>query len=121
MRTILTLGLMLALLTPCQAAESKRSSQPPDVVQSLVFSFQQEAIDKADKLSLQLASNLSEQEVVRRAVNPTRVELDTCGTDTREPWNCKVYTYDFGLAGLSVFFQEEEDNDWRVNGWWVDK
>ena len=49
---------------------------------------------------------------------PQSVSLDTCGSKTPAPWQCKQYKYSNGWGNsLYIRFQQGSDSVWRVNSW----
>ena len=49
---------------------------------------------------------------------PQSVSLDTCGSATRHPWQCKQYRYSNGWGNsLYIRFEQDPDSVWRVNSW----
>lgn len=64
-------------------------------------------------LSKSLAPGMTEAQV-NAMREPDTITLQTCGSSTPKPWQCKVYKY--GL-NLWVRFQETSPGDWRVNSW----
>jgi hypothetical protein len=67
-----------------------------------------------------LRKGMTEQEVVQIVgYQPNKVELQTCGQETREgPWSCKQYTYGNLYQNLRVTFAEVRGR-WVVNSWSV--
>ena len=66
-----------------------------------------------------LSDTMTEQEVINFLSNyPYKVSLKTCGSDTTEPWTCKILT--FGRPGdqLDVLFHRRLDGVWEVNSWY---
>jgi hypothetical protein len=67
----------------------------------------------------QLSDTMTEQEVINFLSNyPYKVSLETCGSETPEPWRCKLLT--FGRPGdrLTVTLHQRRDGVWEVNSWW---
>jgi hypothetical protein len=49
---------------------------------------------------------------------PHSVSLNTCGSATPNPWQCKQYKYSNGWgASLFIRFEQGGDSVWRVNSW----
>ena len=49
---------------------------------------------------------------------PHSVSLNTCGSATPHPWQCKQYNYRNGWgASLFIRFEQGSDGVWRVNSW----
>jgi hypothetical protein len=71
--------------------------------------------DPTSSLSKRLAVGMTEAQVSALRP-PDRVTLQTCGSNTPKPWQCKVYQY--GGASLWVAFREAEPDIWVVNSWW---
>jgi hypothetical protein len=70
--------------------------------------------------SLQLKEGMTEDTVLHTlGAPPTKVELKTCGQDLGKPWQCKSWGYGGLLNNLTIFFQKQADNLWRVNSWTV--
>lgn len=73
-----------------------------------------------DAISLTLREDLTEEQVIALAGQPTRVSVQTCGQQARE-WRCKAHNYDgprFSDGSLVVFFRQT-GGGWRVNSWKV--
>lgn len=60
------------------------------------------------------------EDQVKTAVGsaPQSVSLDTCGSSTSHPWQCKKYKYSNGWGNfMYIWFQQSPDSVWRVNSW----
>lgn len=68
-------------------------------------------------LSRKLDMGMTESQVKAIAGSePHSVSLETCGSQTPQPWTCKRYLYKSGLHSLYVNFQRVGDA-WVVNNW----
>jgi hypothetical protein len=65
-------------------------------------------------LSKSLAIGMTESQVTALR-EPDRVSVETCGSNTARPWQCKIYKY--GLNELWVRFQQTAPNMWQVIYW----
>jgi hypothetical protein len=71
-----------------------------------------------------LQRGMSEQQVTQVSSNrvPDRIVMTTCGTETPQPFPCKVFVYDGGLRTgqfdrkLSVVFEDVRGH-WVVSQW----
>jgi hypothetical protein len=73
-------------------------------------------------LSSQLKKDMSEQEASAAiGSSPDKVDLVTCGDETVNPWKCKTWIYNGGVAKnhLRVIFYQPKGGDWRVALWQV--
>jgi len=69
-------------------------------------------------MSKKLEVGMSEQEVKQLIGEPASVSIQTCGSSTPEPWQCKQYKYSDGWASfLIVYFLQLDGGGWRVNSW----
>jgi hypothetical protein len=78
----------------------------------------------ANAASLLLKQGMSEEAVVSAlGTQPISAELGTCGSKTRQPWQCKTWRYrdsPYGLGGRDLFIWFGEINGvWYVNNWSV--
>jgi len=55
-----------------------------------------------------LEQGMPEAEVASLIGNPNKISVRTCGSDTDNPWTCKVHEY------TSYFFPDEEKTDFTV-------
>ena len=93
-RTLLTLAVLIEFCSPLQASGW-------------------------GELSGHLAENMTEQQVVTALGHrPNKVELQTCGSKTSEPWTCKIYTFGEMTNNIKVLFQKI-DGAYLVNSWTV--
>jgi hypothetical protein len=49
--------------------------------------------------------------------DPQSVSLDTCGSETPHPWQCKEYKYANGWGGVLFIHFSQNTGVWRVNDW----
>ncbi len=69
------------------------------------------------EMSKELEVGMSEQRVKNVIGDPASVSVETCGSKTPDPWQCKNYKYEDGFMGfLTVYFLEVEGM-WLVNSW----
>ena len=52
---------------------------------------------------------------------PSEINMQTCGTATPTPWQCKVYIYKISAYPIDkmliIFFRQGENGSWIVNNW----
>lgn len=71
---------------------------------------------------LALDEGMSMKEVRRMMGDPDKSESRTCGSKTKSPWDCRIWTYEgYDDSGthhtLRVTFQRLDGGTWIVNGW----
>jgi hypothetical protein len=71
-----------------------------------------------------LSGDMTEQQVKQYLQNfPYTVSLETCGSDTPSPWQCKIFrftggtSYDDRRDELTVLLIQRFDGVWEVNSW----
>lgn len=70
--------------------------------------------------SLRLSENMTEQEAINAVGQPPNMaELDTCGSKTPNPWECRILTFGNRFDTLQILFYQDRDHIWRVTGWKV--
>lgn len=78
----------------------------------------------ASDVDLGYLSTLLEEGMTTRQVSdavgyrPSSVEQQTCGTQTAQPWECRIWIFSTGLHQLRVTFQKN-GSEWIVNSWQV--
>lgn len=67
--------------------------------------------------SSKLQPGMSESAVVQTiGFRPDTVSLETCGSQTNHPWQCKIYKFN-SWTTLWVYFAEDSGGQWIVNNW----
>ena len=65
-----------------------------------------------------LSVNMTEQGVINFLSNyPYKVSLMTCGSDTPQPWQCKMLTFTGPHESLTVLLSQRDDGSWKVESW----
>src|SRR5215468_10471747 len=88
---------------------------------ALVGSISTAAAGPLGDASARLNPAMTEQEVVQTVGSrPDKVEMQTCGGATRQPWTCRIYTFESFFFGerLTVYFRQA-GGAWVVNNWSV--
>jgi hypothetical protein len=88
---------------------------------ALVGSVSTAAAGPLGAASARLDPAMTEQEVVQTVgYRPDKVEMTTCGSATRQPWTCRIDTFESSFFGerLIVFFRQV-GGAWVVNNWRV--
>ena len=70
-------------------------------------------------MGIRLQEDMTENQVIQAlGYTPSAVALETCGSTTAHPWQCKIYRYGAVLDGeLDVYFAKDEHGTWVVNNW----
>ena len=92
------------------------------ILLNMVWATRAFADDEWGVLSGRLSPRMTEQQVMNAiGYRPNKVELKTCGTDSPGgAWQCKIYTFGGLYYHLTVYFQQDDtDQFWRVNSWTV--
>jgi hypothetical protein len=88
---------------------------------ALVGSVSTAAAGPLGNASARLNTAMTEQEVVQTVGSqPDKVEMQTCGSATKQPWTCRIYTFKsfFFAERLTVYFRQA-GGAWVVNSWSV--
>ena len=88
---------------------------------ALVGSVSTAAAGPLGDASAQLNPAMTEHEVVQTiGSRPDKVEMQTCGSATRQPLTCRIYTFESFFFGerLIVYFRQA-GGAWVVNNWSV--
>ena len=103
--------LLGVLVVPCGV----RAQEPGTHPQS-----QAEAMNAFRRALLRLTDDMTKSQVEELFGEPNRTSLDTCGSSTKQPWQCLQWTYAYsdGRALLVVYFGRLQ-GVWRVNSWSV--
>jgi hypothetical protein len=86
---------------------------------ALVGSASTAAAGPIGDASARLNTAMTEQEVVQTVGSqPDKVEMQTCGGATKQPWTCRIYTFKsfFFSERLTVYFRQA-GGAWVVNSW----
>jgi hypothetical protein len=67
--------------------------------------------------SLRLKQSMSEAQVKEFVGQPSKADLSTCGGQTGKSWQCKSWTFGNYSNGLTVYFHQTDEGEWRVNHW----
>jgi len=71
-------------------------------------------------LSMRMREAMTEQEVINAmGYRPNKVEMNTRGSSTSNPWSCKKYTFGGLYNNITVYFQQSDTGSWIVNSWSV--
>src|SRR5712692_6551547 len=117
--------MKLRLLSVLALLLSAACAQPPAPdYQAPAYIAPQGSSFSANAASLQLKKGMTEEDAIRAVGSqPESASLTTCGSSTREPWQCKKMTYydvprgPYGTAKmLTVYLQENPSTGvWFVN------
>jgi len=112
-RLFIIMAMLVSLvgLVSCQTTRSVEESASIEEPLSL---------KEAQSLSYHFREGMPENEIITILGIPDKTESKTCGTNTDQPWTCRVYMYTWESAyktdTLMLIMQRAEDA-WYLNSW----